>query len=236
MAQNGCALSTGFEGDFFVDRTISTVVIDDDALVAVAIGYLAARIGGVEILGIAMTGWDGMALIEKLRPRVALVDPLMRDLSGIDLISRVVRKKLPTRVVVLAGNSDSELCWRTRKAGAAGYLLKSSLEEELGIAIRAAANGKLYVTPTMMQDFWNESAKDAEIRLTLRQREILQLIVDDKTNKEIAGILKIEVRTVEKHRAELKRRFEVSGTAGLVWSALRMGVVRVRDLDYEKVS
>ncbi len=210
-----------------MDRTISTVVIDDDALVAVAIGHLAGRIGGVEILGVAMTGWGGMALIEKLRPRVALVDPVILDLSGIDLITRVVRKKLPTRVVVLAGSSDGELCWRARKAGAAGYLLKSSLEEELGIAIRAAADGKLYVTPTMMQHFWKESAKGSKVRLTLRQREILQLIVSDKTNKEIAGILNIEVRTVEKHRAELKRRFEVNGTAGLVWNALRLGVVRL---------
>jgi len=219
-----------------VDRTISTVVIDDDALVAVAIGYLAGRIGGVETLGVAMTGWDGMALIEKLRPRVALVDPVMRDLSGIDLITRVVRKKLPTRVVVLAGSSDGELCRRIRKAGAAGYLLKSSLEEELGIAIRAAADGKLYVTPTMMQHFWKESAQGSKVQLTPRQREILQLIVNDNTNKEIAGILNIDVRTVEKHRAELKRRFEVNGTAGLVWNALRLGVVSLGDLDYEKVS
>ena len=108
-----------------MDRTISTVVIDDDALVAVAIWYLAGRIHGVEILGVAMMGWDGMALIEKLQPRVALVDPLMPDLSGIDLITRVVRKKLPTRVIVLTGSSDEELCWHARKAGAAGYLLKA---------------------------------------------------------------------------------------------------------------
>jgi DNA-binding NarL/FixJ family response regulator len=219
-----------------VDRTISTVIIDDDALVAVAIGYLAGRIRGVEILGVAMMGWDGMALIEKLQPRVALVDPLMPDLSGIDLITRVVQKKLPTRVVVLTGSSDEELCWQARKAGAAGYLLKASLEEELGIAIRAAADGKAYVTPTMMQHFWNESAKSGEVRLTLRQREILQLIVHDKTNKEIASILNIEVRTVEKHRAELKRRFKVNATGGLVWNAIRLGVVDVPDRNYRKAS
>jgi two-component system, LuxR family, secretion system response regulator SsrB len=222
------------QGDFAVDRTISTIVIDDEALVAVAIGYLAGRIGGVEILGVAMTGWDGMALIEKFQPKVALVDPQMPDLSGIDLITCVVRKKLPTRVVFLTGSSDGELCRRARKAGAVGYLLKASLEEELGIAIRAAADGKPYVTPAMMQHFWNESPKNGEFRLTLRQREILQLIVHDKTNKEIASILNIEVRTVEKHRAELKRRFDVNGTGGLVWNAIRLGVVQLPDLDCRK--
>ncbi len=219
-----------------MDCTISTVVVDDEALVAVAIGYLAGRVSGVKILGVALTGWDGMALIEKFQPKVALVDPLMRDLSGIDLITRVVRKKLPTRVVVLAGSSDEKLCWGARKAGATGYLLKASLEEELGIAIRAAADGNSYVTPTMMQHFWNESAKSSELRLTLRQREILQLIVQDKTNKEIATTLNIDVRTVEKHRAELKRRFEVNGTGGLVWNAIRLGVVHIPDHDYQKAS
>ena len=88
----------------------------------------------------------------------------------------------------------------------------------------------------MMQHFWNESAKNGELRLTLRHREVLQLIVQDKTNKEIATILKIEVRTVEKHRAELKRRFEVNGTGGLVWNAIRLGVVHVPDRHYRSAS
>jgi DNA-binding NarL/FixJ family response regulator len=224
------------QGDFTVDYPISTVVVDDEAMVAAAIGCLAGHIRGVEIVGVAVTGWDGMALIEKLQPKVALVDPLIPDLSGIDLMTQIVRKKLPTRVVFFTSSRDEELCSQARKAGAAGYLLKASLEEELGIAIRAAAGGKPYVTPAMMKNFWDESAKSGQFHLTLRQREVLQLIVDDKTNKEIASLLKIEVRTVEKHRAELKRRFEVNGTGGLVSNAIRLGVVHVPDGDYRRAS
>jgi len=207
--------------------SISVIVIDDEELVAAAIAELCASMHGVTVVGFACSGWNGFALIEKVKPDVALVDLTMTDLSGVDLSAHLAQKKIRTNVITLTGSPDEELCSRARQLGVRGYLMKTCSPNELEIAIRAAARGKMYVTPLMMEAFWRQSVHTTAMPLSLRQREVLQLIVHDKSNKEIAGVLGIEVKTVEKHRAELRRRFGVTGTGGLVAFAVRNRLVYV---------
>jgi DNA-binding NarL/FixJ family response regulator len=201
---------------------ISIAIVDDEEMVAAAMSALCEKVDGVEVVGRANNGRDGLALIERLRPHVAMVDLIMSELNGIDLIALVRRKGLSTRTVVLTGSPDRDLCARAMEAGACAYLLKRSCVEELGIAIQAAAGGKVYITPAMADLFVRRepSAHSEAKHLTLRQREILQLVVEGKTTKDIACTLNVSIKTVEKHRADVMRRLDVRSTAALVSHAI----------------
>ena len=204
-----------------MSNLISVVIVDDDEMVAAAMSALCEKVKGVEVVGRANDGRDGLALVEKLVPQVALVDLMMPTLNGIDLVAMARQKGLPTRMVILTASRDPELCVRAMEAGAAAYLLKLSGVDELGIAIHAVVNGKMYITPEMAESYLRQSAvRPQPEHLTLRHREILQLVVGGRTNKEIAGILNVGVKTIEKHRAELMRRLGVHSTASLVWHAI----------------
>jgi|ERR1041385_7238056 DNA-binding NarL/FixJ family response regulator len=204
-----------------MDESISMVVVDDEAITAAAMAALCRTIAGVRVVGHASSGHHGLALIEELLPTVALVDLLMPGLDGIELTSLVRQKGFPSGVLILTGCANEDLCLRAMRIGASGYLLKMSLQEELEIAIRAVADGNTYITPAMARSFVNESSRSPQAKsLTQRQRETLDLVVQGKTNKEIAGALNVSVKTVEKHRAELMRRLNVHSTAGLVSYAI----------------
>src|SRR2546422_8793297 len=136
-----------------MSNLISVVIVDDDEMVAAAMSALCEKVKGVEVVGRANDGRDGLALVEKLVPQVALVDLMMPTLNGIDLVAMARQKGLPTRMVILTASRDPELCVRAMEAGAAADLLKLSGVGELGIAIYAVVNGKVYITPKRAESF-----------------------------------------------------------------------------------
>src|SRR6059036_354760 len=157
-----------------MDREISIVIVDDDELVGAAVAMLCERIAGVKVTGRANTGRQGLALIEKIVPTVALLDIFLPDFNGIDIASHLRARGIATRSVILTGYPEEELFLRAMDAGVSGYLLKSSAEQELAFAIQAAAKNKCYVTPDICPYKWMKPSGRLDTkkpqRLTLRQR------------------------------------------------------------------
>jgi DNA-binding NarL/FixJ family response regulator len=202
-------------------KSISLVVIDDDELIAEAMSALCKTLSNVEVLGFATSGEDGLALMERVRPQVALVDLCMPRLSGVDVVSKARQRHLCTRCIVVTAIDDEEWCAIAMRAGAAGYLQKLSAFDELRSALHAVTQGKTYVTPEFQDVLDRIPINPAtENTLTPRHRQVLELIVDGHANKQIADVLDIRIKTVEKHRAELMRRLRVHTTAELVKHAI----------------
>jgi DNA-binding NarL/FixJ family response regulator len=130
-------------------QSISLVVVDDDQVVAECVGAICESLFGAEVLGFATNGEDGLALMERVRPQIALLDLCMPLLSGIEVIAKASERHFPTRCIVLTGNPDQESCITAMRAGAAGYLLKASAIDELPTALQAVSEGKTYVTPRL---------------------------------------------------------------------------------------
>jgi NarL family two-component system response regulator LiaR len=132
-----------------MSQSISLVVVDDDQVVAECVGAICESLFGAEVLGFATNGEDGLALMERVRPQIALLDLSMPLLSSIEVIAKASERHFPTRCIVLTGSPDQESCITAMRAGAAGYLLKASAIDELTRALQAVSEGKTYVTPRL---------------------------------------------------------------------------------------
>lgn len=210
---------------------IRVVLADDHAVVRAGIRAMLERISEIEILGEAGNGREALELAERLRPQILLADISMPEMNGLELAARVTKDFPNVRVIILSMHAAEEYVWQALRAGAAGYLLKDTDVVELELALRTVAQGKSYLTPAVskqvvenyMQRLGNESSP-TDI-LTPRQREILQLIAEGKSTKEIARVLGISGKTVETHRTLLMERLEIYDIPGLVRCAMRMGLV-----------
>ncbi len=209
-----------------------TVVLADDHPV-VAEGLATFLRGNFTLL---KTVHDGRALVEAavdLKPDVVVTDIGMPLLNGLDAI-RQIKKVCPgTNVIVLTMHIEPDLAVQAFRAGASGYLLKASFGEELIDAVRQVAQGRAYLTPLIAKDLITvlleakkESAPAGE-RLTGRQREVLQLIAEGRTMKEIALLLHISPRTAESHKYDIMELLGTENTAELIQQAIRMRLVNV---------
>jgi DNA-binding NarL/FixJ family response regulator len=209
-------------------RDVSIVLVDDDHLVRGLLQRFLERIEGFTISGEAATAFDALRLIEQVLPDVAVVDIILSGASGIGLAAQLHQRCPNVHVLILTGSTDGEHLVGSLRAGVAGYLVKNSSVAELEFAIRAVAEGHAYLTPRMCKQFLADNLDHIQYPpadpLTLRQREVLELIVAGKTNKEVANQLKLSVKTVEKHRTQLMERIGVHNTAGLVRYAIQHGV------------
>lgn len=207
-------------------KIVSVLFVEDDEMVRFGLRPLIEGVPGIHVLGLAANGREALQMAEELRPDLVLTDILMPFLDGIALTREVRRRHPDMAVVILTGHADEKYLSGALEAGAAGYLLKGSGVDELGIAIHAVARGEAYVTPRMTKQLLSERldrnnpGTASHARLTPRQRQTLQSIGEGKTNKEIATSLKVSVKTVEKHRTDLMQRLGVHNTAGLVRYAL----------------
>ena len=207
------------------------LLADDHALVRVGIRSLLSTIAGFDVVGEAGTGHEAVELADQLRPHVVLMDIAMPGINGLDATARLVERHPEVRVIILSMHASEEYALQALRAGAAGYLLKDADLLELERAIVAVARGETYLSPAISKhviaDYKRRVAEQPEPidRLTPRQREVLRLIAEGLSTKEIAFKLGLSVKTVESHRAQLMERLEIRDVAGLVRFAIRSGLV-----------
>jgi DNA-binding NarL/FixJ family response regulator len=212
-------------------KPIRVLLADDHALVRSGIRALAEAIDGVQVVAEAVDGREALHLIETHHPDVVLMDISMAALNGLEAAARIARHHPATRVLMLSAHANEEYVGQALRSGAAGYLLKDSSPVELDLAIRTVARGETYVSAAVSRpvaaDYAGRTGSEAGAlgALTSRQREILQLVAEGKTTKQIARMLQISVKTVETHRAQLMDRLGIHEVAGLVRLAIRAGLV-----------
>ncbi len=209
---------------------LRTLLADDHALMRAGLRSLLEAMPGVEVVGEAADGHEALRLIGELKPDVAFFDISMPGLNGLEAAARAAREHPQTRIIILSMHVDDEYVHRALMSGAAGYLLKNSDPSELEMALRAVGRGESWLAPEVSSRVIayarsDKSGGSGPIELlTPRQREVLQLIAEGLSNKEIAHRLKLSVKTVETHRSELMERLDIHGTAGLVRYAIRVGI------------
>jgi DNA-binding NarL/FixJ family response regulator len=206
------------------------LLAEDHAMVRAGLRSLLESIAEMEVVGEAANGNEALQQITGLRPDVVLMDVSMPELNGIEATRRAVQAHGRTRVVMLSMHADAEYVCQALVAGASGYLLKNSEPGELEMALRAAARGDIWLSPAISHVIPNLVRKFAPARrplekLTSRQREVLQLIAEGNTTKEIAQRLRLSVKTIETHRADLMERLEIHDVASLVRYAVRVGII-----------
>jgi len=212
-------------------QLIRVLIADDHTLVRAGIRALVENIAGMEVVAEAADGREALALIKIHRPDVVLMDISMAELNGLEATARAVKDYPGIRVLILSAHANEEYVRQALRAGAAGYLLKDGRPPELELAIKAVVRGDVYLSAAMSKHVVSDYLRRADVHqsapdgLTPRQREILQLIAEGHTTKEIARILHVSVKTVETHRTQLMNRLDIHDVAGLVRYALRKGLV-----------
>jgi DNA-binding NarL/FixJ family response regulator len=210
---------------------IRVVLADDHALVRAGIRALLEKLPGIEVVGEAANGRQALELIKTSAPNLILLDISMAELGGLEALPRIVKDFPAAKVLILSGHANEEYVLRALRCGAAGYMLKEAAAEELDLAIKAVAQGKTYLSPsvsrTVVETYLQRAAgEQGPIEpLTARQREVLQLIAEGKNTKEIASTLDVSVKTVEAHRLQLMARLNIHDVPGLVRYAIRSGLV-----------
>ncbi len=210
---------------------IRVLLADDHTLVRSGFRALIQQLKGIEVVAEAADGREALRLVGKHRPDVVLMDIAMPELNGLDATVRM-RKQFPkVPVLLLSMHNSDEYVSEALAAGAAGYMVKDAGALELDIGIRAVARGESFLSPAVVKHVVSQrgppsSDRSAGLRrLTPRHREILQLIAESNSTKEIARKLEVSVKTVETHRMKLMGRLNIHDVAGLVRYAIRMGLV-----------
>jgi DNA-binding NarL/FixJ family response regulator len=211
---------------------VRVLLADDHTLVRAGIRALVEGIEGVVIVAEADNGRDAVALARTHRPDLTIMDISMKELNGIEATLQIKTENAAARVLILSMHATEDFVRRALKAGAAGYLVKDSAPLELRMAIEAILRGEIFVSSRVSQHLVAglaegrarpaDSALDA---LTPRQREILQLVAEGRSTKEIAFALSVSIKTVETHRAALMERLGIHDVAGLVLFAVRHKLV-----------
>ena len=212
-------------------KAIRVFLADDHAMVREALAQLVAQNDDIRVVG--QCG-DGLAVVDKvreLRPDVVVLDIAMPGMNGLDICRLLTRKVRRSAVLVLTMHDDEEIIASALRYGASGYLLKEAAADQLAEAVRTVACGQLYLgagIPSSVVQRIHEDAQDSYEQLTTRERQVLHLIAEGKTNREIAEELSLAVKTVDTHRAHLMRKLHIHNQTALVKYALRKGIVKLR--------
>ena len=211
--------------------SIRVVLADDHTLFRAGIRSLLSELEDVVVVGEAGDGQAVVQLIDTHQPDVALLDIGMSGLSGLEVTARLAELGSPVRAIILSMHANEEYVLQALRAGAAGYVLKDADVVELGLALKAAMRGETYLSPAVSRQVVagyvqrTGAGEDLLGRLSARQRETLQLIAEGRSTQEIATLMQISVKTVEKHRAQLMERLEIYDVAGLVRYAIRARLI-----------
>ena len=209
---------------------IRVLLADDHALVRAGMRSLLNAMADVAVVGEASSGEEALELAGRERPDIVLMDIAMKGMSGLDAAARLRELHPEVRVVILSMHAGEEYVLKALRAGAVGYLLKDAATGELELALRSVMRGESWFSPAVsrqvvegyVQRVGGEAVADT---LTARRREVLKLVAGGKSTKEIAYQLKLSVKTVETHRAQIMERLGIRDVAGLVRYALRTGLV-----------
>jgi len=215
-------------------KQFRVLLADDHSLVRAGIRYLLQSLPDIEVVAEAGDGREALQLIEQYSPDIVLMDIAMPNLSGLEAAIHVTENFPHVRLIILSMHATEEYVLRALRSGASGYILKDADITELEMAIKAVARGETYISPSVSKhvtDYVRRVGGGTSPldRLTMRQREVLQLIAEGHTTQEIAQILEISSKTVETHRAQLMARLDIHDIAGLVRYAIRVGLVALEE-------
>jgi DNA-binding NarL/FixJ family response regulator len=214
------------------------MIADDHQLVRTGIRILLEQMSGVEVVAEADDGREALKLIASIQPDIVLMDIAMPKLNGLEATARITKEFPSVRVIILSMSANKEYVLQSLRAGAAGYLLKGVRAAELERAVASVSRGETYLSPAAsihvsVDDV--QRASNAAVpsqdernpveRLTPRQREILQLIAEGRSTREIAHALNISVKTAETHRTQIMERLGIRDIAGLLRYAIRIGLI-----------
>mgnify|MGYP001820287224 CR=1 FL=1 len=209
-------------------------IADDHRIVRDGLRSLIDRENDLEFVGMAENGRQAVQMTRKLKPDVVIMDVSMPDLNGIDATSQIINEVPGVKVIALSMHSEKQLIDGMLQAGAAGYLLKESAFEELTKSIRIVCAGKKYLSPDVtdivLQNYLNSPSENNYYQapgLTLREREVLQLISEGRSMKEIAERLNISVKTVESHRKNIMDKLNLHTVAELTRFAIKQGITSI---------
>jgi two-component system, NarL family, response regulator NreC len=212
---------------------IRIILADDHVVMRNGLRLLLERQPNFEVVGEAADGRQTVEICDKLRPDVLVLDIAMPNLNGIEAARQVSAKWPQTAIVILSMHSDESYVLRALKAGARAYLLKDSAEADLINAIRAVSDGKAFFSPAiskmLVEDYMRRleqrGVEDSYELLTTREREILQLLAEGKSNKEVATMLTLSLYTVETHRGNILQKLNLHSVPELILYAVRKGVI-----------
>ena len=209
-------------------RNIRILLVDDHAVVRQGFRMILAAQEDMEIVGEAGNGREAIAKAAELHPDVVVMDVAMPELNGIEATRRLAETSPQTRVLALSMHKDSVYVREILRAGALGYLLKDSIDVDFLTAVRAVARGEGYLSPAVSDAVLTDYRKHVSDPLDLlssREREVLQMIAEGKTNKEVAGVLNLSVYTVDAHRGRIMEKLNLHSTGELVRFAVRKGLI-----------
>ena len=216
-----------------MDRTKRILIVDDHTLFRAGLRMLLAQDPDFEVVGESDNGRDAIRAVGELRPHVVTMDLTMPGMNGMEATADIKKRYPETRVLVVTLHKSEEFVFAGLRAGADGYILKDASREELGLAIRSVLQGKTYLSRDVSVKVANDyrETRDASGKqstwdtLTQREREVLKLVAEGKSNKEIAEFLFLSVKTVEKHRASLMAKLGMRKAAGLTAYAIQKGLL-----------
>ncbi|MDX1980330.1 MAG: response regulator transcription factor [Bryobacteraceae bacterium] len=210
------------------NRKISVLLADDHTLVRKGFGLILSGQPDLEVVGEASNGREAVELAAKLQPDVVVIDVTMPELNGIEGTRRIGEVSPRTRVLALSMHRDAVYVREILRAGARGYLVKDADDDAFVDAVHAVARGEGYISPAVsevvLSDYRRHVTNPLDL-LTSREREVLQMIAEGKTNKEIATVLNLSVYTVEAHRGKIMEKLNLHNTGDIVRFAIRNGLI-----------
>lgn len=213
---------------------IRVLIADDHALVRAGIKSLLEDYDDIEVVGEASSGWEAIEQATRLSPDVVLMDIAMGDLSGLEATQEIKERMPEVNVLALTMHDREEFFFAMLKAGAMGYILKESEPDELLAAIRAVHEGEAFLAPSVtkavLEDYLTQSMNQTSSRydrLTLREKEVLRLSAEGHSTREMANMLHLSIKTIEKHRINLMRKLELNNLSELIKYAIRKGLIEV---------
>ena len=214
-------------------KTIRILLADDHTVIRQGLHLLLEREPAFEVVGEAADGRQAVALAEQLGPDVVVLDLAMPNLNGIEAARQITARSPTTAIVVLSMHADESYLLQALKAGARAYLLKDSADSDLIAAVRAVSDGKGFFSPAIsrlladdyVRQLQERGSHDSYELLTPREREILQLLAEGKSNKDVATLLNVSPYTVETHRANIMQKLNLHSAPEIVLYAVRKGMI-----------
>ncbi len=208
---------------------IRILIVDDHAIMRDGIRALLSLHGDIEIVGEASDGREAIEKVAELMPDVVIMDIGMPGMDGLEATRRIIKKLPKTRVLVLTQHNNREYILSAIKAGATGYVPKRALGSELVSAIRTVQKGESFLYPSaaaaLIEDYLHQADEEPYDRLTDREREVLKLIAEGHTSREIAAMLYISLKTVLGHRTKIMEKLNIHNRTELIKYAMRKGLV-----------